>query len=570
MIQFKKLRWKNFLSTGDSFTEIELDRHPTSLIIGENGSGKSTMLDVLTFSLFSKPFRKVNKTQMINTVNGKGCLTEVEFVIGNKTYLVRRGQKPNIFEIYVDDELINQDAKVKDYQDRLEKQILKLNYKSFTQIIVLGSSSFQPFMQLPAFHRREVIEDLLDIQIFSIMNQILKERITDNKDELFVNDQTLELNSDKIEIQRKYIQEVKEINNDKIAKTKEYIRTSQKEASDHRRNIDENKTKAEELLAEVEGFDVLLGEIKEYEKLENKIKNALEKVQGDIDFFDNHDDCPLCKQGIENDHKLSIMLEKDRMIDEKGKGLSDLGNKLVRMNVKRNSMESIRIQINKLDSESERIGYQVDGIDDYVLKLEKEIDYLNEVKKRSYGDDEKLAVLKVDRDRLESKRKRLITDREYFHLASDLLKDTGIKTKIIKQYLPIMNKLINKHLTAMDSYFNFTLDENFNEQIKSRFRDEFSYDSFSEGEKMRIDLSLLFTWRAIAKMKNSANTNLLVLDEVFDSSLDTGGTDEFMKLLHSMGQGINIFVISHKGDALFDKFENVVKFEKIGNFSKIV
>ncbi len=570
MIQFKKLRWKNFLSTGDSFTEIELDRHPTSLIIGENGSGKSTMLDVLTFSLFSKPFRKVNKTQMINTVNGKGCLTEVEFVIGNKTYLVRRGQKPNIFEIYVDDELINQDAKVKDYQDRLEKQILKLNYKSFTQIIVLGSSSFQPFMQLPAFHRREVIEDLLDIQIFSIMNQILKERITDNKDELFVNDQTLELNSDKIEIQRKYIQEVKEINNDKITKTKEFIRTSQKEASDHRRNIDENKTKAEELLAEVEGFDVLLGEIKEYEKLENKIKNALEKVQGDIDFFDNHDDCPLCKQGIENDHKLSIMLEKDRMIDEKGKGLSDLGNKLVRMNVKRNSMESIRIQINKLDSESERIGYQVDGINDYVLKLEKEIDYLNEVKKRSYGDDEKLAVLKVDRDRLESKRKRLITDREYFHLASDLLKDTGIKTKIIKQYLPIMNKLINKHLTAMDSYFNFTLDENFNEQIKSRFRDEFSYDSFSEGEKMRIDLSLLFTWRAIAKMKNSANTNLLVLDEVFDSSLDTGGTDEFMKLLHSMGQGINIFVISHKGDALFDKFENVVKFEKIGNFSKIV
>ena len=570
MIQFKKLRWKNFLSTGDSFTEIELDRHPTSLVIGENGSGKSTMLDALTFSLFSKPFRKVNKTQMINTVNGKGCLTEVEFVIGNKTYLIRRGQKPSIFEIYVNDQLINQDAKVKDYQERLEKQILKLNYKSFTQIIVLGSSSFQPFMQLPAFHRREVIEDLLDIQIFSIMNQILKERIVDNKDELFVNDQTLELNSDKIEIQRKYIQEVKEINNDKITKTKEFIRTSQEEASVHKGNIDENKTKAEALLAEVEGYDVLLGEIKEYEKLENKIKNALEKVQGDIDFFDNHDDCPLCKQGIEDDHKLSIMLEKDRMIDEKGKGLTDLGNKLVRMNVKRNSMESIRIQLNKLDSESERIGYQVDGIDDYVLKLEKEIDYLNEVKKRSYGDDEKLAVLKVDRDRLESKRKRLITDREYFHLASDLLKDTGIKTKIIKQYLPIMNKLINKHLTAMDSYFNFTLDENFNEQIKSRFRDEFSYDSFSEGEKMRIDLSLLFTWRAIAKMKNSANTNLLVLDEVFDSSLDTGGTDEFMKLLHSMGQGINIFVISHKGDVLSDKFENVVKFEKIGNFSKVV
>ena len=570
MIQFKKLRWKNFLSTGDSFTEINLDEYPTSLVIGENGSGKSTMLDALTFSLFSKPFRKVNKTQMINTVNAKGCMAEIEFDIGNKSYMVRRGQKPKIFEIYVNDKLLNQDAKVKDYQDRLEKQILKLNYKSFTQIIVLGSSSFQPFMQLPAFHRREVIEDLLDIQIFSIMNQILKERITDNKDELFMNDQTLELNSDKIEIQRKYIQEVKEINNDKITKTKEFILESQKEASDHRRIIETNKTTAEELLGEVAGYDILLGEIKEYEKLESKINNSLEKVQGDIDFFDNHDDCPLCKQGIENDHKLSITFEKNKMIEEKEQGLSVLGNQLTRLNVKRNSIETVQKTISKLDSESERIGYQVDSIDDYIQKLEDEIEYLYEVKKRSYGDDEKLVVLKVDRDRLESKRKRLITDREYFHLASDLLKDTGIKTKIIKQYLPIMNKLINKHLTAMDSYFNFTLDENFNEQIKSRFRDEFSYDSFSEGEKMRIDLSLLFTWRAIAKMKNSANTNLLVLDEVFDSSLDTGGTDEFMKLLHSMGQGINIFVISHKGDTLSDKFENVMKFEKIGNFSKVV
>lgn len=570
MIQFKKLRWKNFLSTGDSFTEINLDEYPTSLVIGENGSGKSTMLDALTFSLFSKPFRKVNKTQMINTVNAKGCMAEIEFDIGNKSYMVRRGQKPKIFEIYVNNKLLNQDAKVKDYQDRLEKQILKLNYKSFTQIIVLGSSSFQPFMQLPAFHRREVIEDLLDIQIFSIMNQILKERITDNKDELFMNDQTLELNSDKIEIQRKYIQEVKEINNDKITKTKEFILESQKEASDHRRIIETNKTTAEELLGEVAGYDILLGEIKEYEKLESKINNSLEKVQGDIDFFDNHDDCPLCKQGIENDHKLSITFEKNKMVEEKEQGLSVLGNQLTRLNVKRNSIETVQKTISKLDSESERIGYQVDSIDDYIQKLEDEIEYLYEVKKRSYGDDEKLVVLKVDRDRLESKRKRLITDREYFHLASDLLKDTGIKTKIIKQYLPIMNKLINKHLTAMDSYFNFTLDENFNEQIKSRFRDEFSYDSFSEGEKMRIDLSLLFTWRAIAKMKNSANTNLLVLDEVFDSSLDTGGTDEFMKLLHSMGQEINIFVISHKGDVLSDKFENVVKFEKIGNFSKII
>ena len=570
MIQFKKLRWKNFLSTGDSFTEINLDEYPTSLVIGENGSGKSTMLDALTFSLFSKPFRKVNKTQMINTVNAKGCMAEIEFDIGNKSYMVRRGQKPKIFEIYVNDKLLNQDAKVKDYQDRLEKQILKLNYKSFTQIIVLGSSSFQPFMQLPAFHRREVIEDLLDIQIFSIMNQILKERITDNKDELFMNDQTLELNSDKIEIQRKYIQEVKEINNDKITKTKEFILESQKEASDHRRIIETNKTTAEELLGEVAGYDILLGEIKEYEKLESKINNSLEKVQGDIDFFDNHDDCPLCKQGIENDHKLSITFEKNKMVEEKEQGLSVLGNQLTRLNVKRNSIETVQKTISKLDSESERIGYQVDSIDDYIQKLEDEIEYLYEVKKRSYGDDEKLVVLKVDRDRLESKRKRLITDREYFHLASDLLKDTGIKTKIIKQYLPIMNKLINKHLTAMDSYFNFTLDENFNEQIKSRFRDEFSYDSFSEGEKMRIDLSLLFTWRSIAKMKNSANTNLLVLDEVFDSSLDTGGTDEFMKLLHSMGQGINIFVISHKGDTLSDKFENVMKFEKIGNFSKVV
>ena len=570
MIEFKKIRWKNFLSTGNNFTELDLDSHNTTLIIGENGSGKSTFLDALTYGLFSKPFRKINKNQIINSVNNKACLVEVEFRIGSRNYLVRRGMKPVVFEIYVDDELINQDSKAKDYQERLEKHILKLTFKSFTQIILLGSSSFLPFMKLPAAHRREVIEDLLDIQIFSIMNQILKERYSENKVNISDNNQTLNLNLEKIDVQRKYIQEVKEINSDKIVDIRKLIETTNQEMADIDSQVMSLRTEVESLSKNIEDKDKLSTELNKLRQIKASIESMIGKIGSDIDFFENNTNCPVCKQDIEEDHRVDILHNRESVKDSKENGLRELDEHLNNLSGKLMEINSIQDIISAKEKDITSLGYKHSSSEDYVKKLVDEIEYLYKVKKKSYGDDEKLKSLKEEREQLYSSRKRLLKDRDYLSLASNLLKDTGIKTRIIKQYLPVMNKLINGYLNAMDSYFKFTLDENFNELIQSRFRDEFSYENFSEGEKMRIDLSLLFTWRSIAKMKNSANTNLLVLDEVFDSSLDSTGTEEFLKLIQTVGQDTNVFVISHKGDALYEKFENNITFAKVGNFSKVV
>ena len=570
MIEFKKIRWKNFLSTGNNFTELDLDSHNTTLIIGENGSGKSTFLDALTYGLFSKPFRKINKNQIINSVNNKACLVEVEFRIGSRNYLVRRGMKPVVFEIYVDDELINQDSKAKDYQERLEKHILKLTFKSFTQIILLGSSSFLPFMKLPAAHRREVIEDLLDIQIFSIMNQILKERYSENKVNISDNNQTLNLNLEKIDVQRKYIQEVKEINSDKIVDIRKLIETTNQEMADIDSQVMSLRTEVESLSKNIEDKDKLSTELNKLRQIKASIESMIGKIGSDIDFFVNNTNCPVCKQDIEEDHRVDILHNRESVKDSKENGLRELDEHLNNLSGKLMEINSIQDIISAKEKDITSLGYKHSSSEDYVKKLVDEIEYLYKVKKKSYGDDEKLKSLKEEREQLYSSRKRLLKDRDYLSLASNLLKDTGIKTRIIKQYLPVMNKLINGYLNAMDSYFKFTLDENFNELIQSRFRDEFSYENFSEGEKMRIDLSLLFTWRSIAKMKNSANTNLLVLDEVFDSSLDSTGTEEFLKLIQTVGQDTNVFVISHKGDALYEKFENNITFAKVGNFSKVV
>ena len=570
MIEFKKIRWKNFLSTGNNFTELDLDSHNTTLIIGENGSGKSTFLDALTYGLFSKPFRKINKNQIINSVNNKACLVEVEFRIGSRNYLVRRGMKPVVFEIYVDDELINQDSKAKDYQERLEKHILKLTFKSFTQIILLGSSSFLPFMKLPAAHRREVIEDLLDIQIFSIMNQILKERYSENKVNISDNNQTLNLNLEKIDVQRKYIQEVKEINSDKIVDIRKLIETTNQEMADIDSQVMSLRTEVESLSKNIEDKDKLSTELNKLRQIKASIESMIGKIGSDIDFFENNTNCPVCKQDIEEDHRVDILHNRESVKDSKENGLRELDEHLNNLSGKLMEINSIQDIISAKEKDITSLGYKHSSSEDYVKKLVDEIEYLYKVKKKSYGDDEKLKSLKEEREQLYSSRKRLLKDRDYLSLASNLLKDTGIKTRIIKQYLPVMNKLINGYLNAMDSYFKFTLDENFNELIQSRFRDEFSYENFSEGEKMRIDLSLLFTWTSIAKMKNSANTNLLVLDEVFDSSLDSTGTEEFLKLIQTVGQDTNVFVISHKGDALYEKFENNITFAKVGNFSKVV
>ena len=570
MIEFEKIRWKNFLSTGNNFTELALNGHATTLVIGENGSGKSTFLDALTYGLFSKPFRKINKNQIINSVNNKACLVEIEFKIGSKNYLVRRGVKPTVFEIYVDGELINQDSKAKDYQEKLEKQILKLTFKSFTQIILLGSSSFLPFMKLPAAHRREVIEDLLDIQIFSIMNQILKERYSENKTNISDNNQTLNLNLEKIDVQRKYIQEVKEINSDKIVDIRKLIETTNQEMSDIDLKVMALQAEVKSLSENIKDRDNLVSERSKLQQIKISIESMIGKIGSDINFFVNNTNCPVCKQDIEEDHRVEILHNRESVKDSKENGLRELNDHLEDLSGKLAAIELFQDVINDKEKDITSLGYKHSSSEDYVKKLNDEIEYLYKVKKKSYGDDEKLKNLKEEREQLYSSRKRLLKDRDYLSLASNLLKDTGIKTRIIKQYLPVMNKLINGYLNAMDSYFKFTLDENFNELIQSRFRDEFSYENFSEGEKMRIDLSLLFTWRSIAKMKNSANTNLLVLDEVFDSSLDSTGTEEFLKLIQTVGQDTNVFVISHKGDALYEKFENNITFAKVGNFSKVV
>ena len=570
MIEFEKIRWKNFLSTGNNFTELALNGHATTLVIGENGSGKSTFLDALTYGLFSKPFRKINKNQIINSVNNKACLVEIEFKIGSKNYLVRRGIKPTVFEIYVDGELINQDSKAKDYQEKLEKQILKLTFKSFTQIILLGSSSFLPFMKLPAAHRREVIEDLLDIQIFSIMNQILKERYSENKTNISDNNQTLNLNLEKIDVQRKYIQEVKEINSDKIVDIRKLIETTNQEMSDIDLKVMALQAEVKSLSENIKDRDNLVSERSKLQQIKISIESMIGKIGSDINFFVNNTNCPVCKQDIEEDHRVEILHNRESVKDSKENGLRELNDHLEDLSGKLAAIELFQDTINDKEKDITSLGYKHSSSEDYVKKLNDEIEYLYKVKKKSYGDDEKLKNLKEEREQLYSSRKRLLKDRDYLSLASNLLKDTGIKTRIIKQYLPVMNKLINGYLNAMDSYFKFTLDENFNEMIQSRFRDEFSYENFSEGEKMRIDLSLLFTWRSIAKMKNSANTNLLVLDEVFDSSLDSTGTEEFLKLIQTVGQDTNVFVISHKGDALYEKFENNITFAKVGNFSKVV
>ena len=569
MIQFNRIQWKNFLSTGNSFTYVDLKLHDTTLIVGENGSGKSTLLDALTFGLFGKPFRKINKPQLVNSINNSDCLVEVEFDIGSRSFLIRRGIKPNIFEIIVDGVLLNQDARVKDYQDVLEKTILKLNYKSFTQIIVLGSSSFQPFMQLPIASRREVIEDLLDIQIFSVMNQLLKERVVENDSELTFNSNKLELNSEKIKVQEKYINEVKEINNDKIQKTENDIKENTRRVEENNESI---QKKTEEVDFHAKQLDENVSLQKKKTKLvgyKNQIESNLHKTNKNISFFEHTLECPTCQQGIDVTHKDSILEERGIKISEYNDALVEIYGEIDQLDINLSGSDKLTDEQSVRKNELQKLIHSNYGVEEYINKLQEDVEYLYKVRDRSVGDDERLRVLQNDHLKLNGMRTSLVNDRKYLDVSLDLMKDTGIKTLIIKKYLPVMNGLINKYLSAMESYFNFTLDERFNEVIKSRFRDVFSYDSFSEGEKMRIDLALLFTWRSIAKMKNSANTNLLILDEVFDSSLDSVGTEEFLKLLGTMGDGINIFVISHKGDALYDKFNSVLTFEKKGNFSKV-
>lgn len=568
MLIFENIKYKNFLSSGNYYTEINLESHSNTLVVGQNGSGKSTMLDALCFVLFGKPFRKINKPQLLNSINQKDCLVETNFRTGNKKYRVIRGIKPNVFEIYCNNEKIDQNAATKDYQDYFEKFILKLNYKSFTQIVILGSASFTPFMQLTAADRRTIIEDLLDIQIFSSMNQIVKGKLVENKEKLDQNKILTESCNEKINMQKRYISDIRQNNEELILSYERDLSNNKIDIANLNSSIEKEKKDIENLSANVVNKKNLESKIKKLTQLEAQIEANVAKLRRDVDFFHDNDNCPTCKQGIQHDFKESQTEKIKKKITECETGLKELELKIDESNAELKKINDFIKKINEHEKQISIYETSISEITKISVKLEKKIADLSSTKTSSTKEEDILDKLNKDLDLLQVERKTLLENKTYFEAASILLKDSGIKTKIIKQYLPIMNKLVNKYLMSMDFFVNFALDENFKETIKSRHRDEFSYESFSEGEKQRIDMALMLTWRTIAKLKNSANTNLLILDEIFDSSLDTTGTDELMKILQLL-DGVNLFVISHKGDVLQDKFANVIRFQKIQNFSRM-
>ena len=568
MIVFKSIKWKNFISYGNHWTEIDLNQTKSSLIIGENGSGKSTVLDALTFSLYNKPFRKVTVQQLVNTINNKDMVVEVEFGIGSHNYKVIRGQKPRKFEVYQDDKLLNQEAHAKDYQETLEKQILKLNHKSFCQVVVLGSSSFIPFMQLPTNHRKEVIEDLLDIGIFSIMATLLKEDVSKNKEHAQTLTSELTTIEEKIRIQQHFVDKISQQQDEAISEKKEQIVKLENENSISEVNLKDQETDLSKLREEVAEEEKVRSKLNQLTNLEDKIKDKVKTLKRDIQFFDTHDDCPTCNQAIDQDFKSKVIDEKEDKVEECEAGFEPLEKELDTTQQEINHIVEVYKKIDNINQQINSLNSKMNGNRQLIESLQKDID--NTSKQDITEEKNKIKDFNIELDGKRKDVEEFTNTREVYDIATKLLRDTGIKSRIIKQYVPIMNKLINKYLAAMDFFVQFELDQNFNESIKSRFRDEFTYASFSEGEKMRIDLALLFTWRAIAKLKNSASTNLLILDEIFDSSLDAQGTDEFLKIINDLTLDTNIFIISHKTDQLIDKFSNVVRFEKHQNFSRMV
>jgi len=569
MIKFEKVRWKNFLSTGLNFTEIQLTKSPNTLIIGNNGAGKSTILDALCFGLFGKPFRKINKPQLPNSINQADCVVEIEFSIGKKQYKVVRGIKPNTFEVYCNGIMVDQDAKAKDYQEHLEKFILKLNYKSFTQVVILGSASFVPFMQLSPADRRAIIEDLLDIQIFSSMNGVVKEKMAVIKDTSTKNKYEMDLTSEKINFQKQSIEEHRKHNDAEIEKKQKDITDSEEQVKKLNKDIVLIQKHIDVLNSKISDQMAMQKKSGKLVQLESKLESRLKKIEKEVGFYHDNSDCPTCKQGIEQEFREQQITTLNNTKVEVNDALTDIAKQIAETSDRIDAIQKILQHIQAHNNEVVKHNSTITAVNSFISKLQNEINELSNRKDNLEEENAKLKELKTELAALVTKQEQLSSEKQYYEFAGNLLKDTGIKTKIIRQYLPIMNKLINKYLTAMDFFVNFNINESFEETIKSRHRDEFSYANFSEGEKMRIDLALLFTWRQIAKLKNSTNTNLLILDEVFDSSLDGVGTEEFLKLIHEMGNDTNIFVISHKGDQLFDKFRSIIKFEKKNNFSQV-
>ena len=566
MITFQKIRWKNFLSTGNVFTELDFLSHKTNLIIGGNGAGKSTVLDALTFSLFGKPFRKINKPMLVNSVNEKDCLVEVEFVVGKTEYKITRGIKPNKFEIECNGQVWNQEASVVDQQKLLEQNVLKMNYKSFTQIVVLGSSTFVPFMRLPVAARREIIEDILDIQIFSVMNTRLKDRVRDNNDMIKDLEYQLKIVTDKIDLQKNYMLEMEKKTKSEIEKKQAIIETLKVDKTLAMNNVAERTVVLADYNTELKTLADNKKKLKQLNTFRVKIQQKINTCKKETEFFINNHVCPTCTQEIGQDFRDQKINEGDKELLTLEKGFGDLEESIKQEEKRESKFMELSEQIVEVNSIINQLNYEITSLDQQIGDRVMEIEELQSPTSSKKAELEKLTAMVDEKKSTKETFLSAKKEKDTLTVASQLLKDNGIKSRIIRRYLPVMNRVIGDYLRKMDFYVNFTLDENFEETIKSRFRDIFSYESFSEGEKARIDLALLLTWRSIAKLKNSVDTNLLILDEIFDGSLDQNGTSELGWILRNFDENTNVFVISHK-ESLEGKFDRTIKFEKVKNFS---
>jgi DNA repair exonuclease SbcCD ATPase subunit len=566
-IEFEKIRYKNILSTGNQFTEIKLKNNPTTLISGTNGSGKSTFIEALTYCLYNKSFRRINKPQLVNSINQKDMLVELEFSIGTDQYLIRRGMRPGVFEIWKNNELVNKDAATRDYQEYLEQNIIKMSFKSFSQIVILGSATYVPFMELPAGQRREIIEDLLDIQVFSTMNILLKEKINDNKNQITENNYAIDLLKTKIESAKEHNEEIQRIKETEVEKIKSKI-------EENLIKVEQEKTEIEKLEAEITELSSTIADKAKQKKTLEQAKNLLydltskyKSYTDEINFYSNHDNCPTCKQGIEHDFKTAVVSEKSEKNEELLTGITQLKDKIQTVEKRLEEISDVEDAIQKLHNNANEHRLQVKIMIGQMKSFKKELeDAEREVEEI---DQSKILDFTKDLTEKQNEQKELYESRETLGVVGAMLKDGGIKTRIIRTYIPIMNKLINQYLSEFELFVDFNLDENFNETIKSRFRDTFSFASFSEGEKMRISLSIMFTWRAIAKLRNSVSTNLLILDETLDGPSDSEGVESLIDILHKMNANDNIFIISHRSQQFSEKFDDHIRFEKVKNFTQI-
>lgn len=568
MIVFENIKWKNFLSTGNVYTKINLSKNKNTLIIGENGAGKSTILDALTFALYNKPFRKINKNQLVNSINNKGAVVELEFSLYKNKYKIVRGIKPNIFEVYKNGDLVNQNADSKDYQEYLEKHILKIGYKSFCQVVVLGSATFLPFMQLPAAQRREIVETLLDLQIFTTMNSVLKDKIQENKEEFIRAEEQKKNIEEKIIIIKKYIEKREQESKESVEKKEKEIEKINDIILLKKEELKKIEKQYHKLFQYISNDKKIINENTNLLLLKEKISSKIDMISEEIKFLETNDDCPTCKQKIEESFKIESVDDKNNKLKEYKDGLLLLKEKIYKNEKEIQSLNENKEKLEKIKDQIRDINFDLSSSDRMKETIEREI---KSIKKKEAGiSNEEIKDSEEELVKINDIYNELVKKKDLYSASSVLLKDNGIKARIIKKYIPIINKLINKYLSDLNFFVKFELDEEFNEVIKSRHRDEFSYSSFSEGERMKINLSILFTWRMISQLRNSINTNLLIMDEVFDSSLDSEATEDFMKLLNEFGDKTNVFIISHKTEQLNEKFENIIRFKKQKNFSKIM